>query len=144
LRSVFALKTGLFLPRVHGTSVALFSPKKNPYGMLKITIVEDQRRRRVIVEGKLIAPWAAELSTTYQTAKKDLQDCELVVDLRSLTAISSEGEEVLLQLMREKAKFLSGVYVREVLKQLDRKNCDSLRDEVDERTSSSKQTENRS
>jgi len=70
--------------------------------MLKITIVEDQRRRRVIVEGKLIAPWAAELSTTYQTAKKDLQDCELVVDLRSLTAISSEGEEVLLQLMREK------------------------------------------
>ena len=112
------------------------STSKNPYGMLKITIVEDQRRRPVIVESKLIAPWAAELSTTYLTAKTDLQDCELIVDLRSLTAISSEGEEVLLQLMREKAKFLSGVYVREVLRQLARKNCNRLRDEVDERTGS--------
>jgi hypothetical protein len=111
--------------------------------MLKITIVEDQRRRRVIVEGKLIAPWAAELSTTYQTAKTGLRDSQLVVDLRSLTAISSEGEEVLLQLMSEKAKFLSGIYVREVLKQLTRKNRNSVRDEVTERTSSSEQKENR-
>ena len=104
--------------------------------MLKITVIEDQRRRRIIVEGKLIAPWAAELSTTYQTARTGLQDCELIVDLRSLTAISPEGEEVLLQLMREKAKFLSGVYVREVLKQLARKNCKRLRGEGDERIDS--------
>jgi hypothetical protein len=104
--------------------------------MLKITVVEDQRRRRVIVEGKLIAPWAAELSTTYQTAGTDLHDRELIVDLRSLTAISPEGEEVLLQLMREKAKFLSGVYVKEVLKQLARKTCNSLLDAADEYTDS--------
>ena len=88
--------------------------------MLKITVVKDQRRCRVIVEGKLIAPWAAELSTTYQTARTDLQDRELIVDLRSLTAISPEGEAVLLQLMREKAKFLCGVYMKEVVRQLAR------------------------
>jgi hypothetical protein len=64
--------------------------------MLKITVVEEQRRRRVIVEGKLIAPWAAELTNAYQTARTDLQDRELIVDLRSLTAISPEGESVLL------------------------------------------------
>jgi anti-anti-sigma regulatory factor len=86
--------------------------------MLKITVVEEQRRRRVIVEGKLIAPWAAELTNTYQTARTDLQDRELIVDLRSLTAISPEGESVLLQLMREKAKFLCGVYMKEVVRQL--------------------------
>ena len=86
--------------------------------MLKITVVEDQRWCRVIVEGKLIAPWAAELSTTYQTARTDLQDRELIVDLRSLTAIGPEGEDVLLQLMREKVKFLCGVYMKEVLRQL--------------------------
>ena len=79
--------------------------------MLKITVVEEQRRRRVIVEGKLIAPWAAELTSAYQTARTDLQDRELIVDLRSLTAISPEGEAVLLQLMGEKAKFLCGVYI---------------------------------
>ena len=99
--------------------------------MLKITVVEDARWRRLIVEGKLIAPWAAELATAYQTAKVDLQNRELIVDLRSLTAISSEGEDVLLQLMNEKVKFLCGVYVKEVLRQLGRKRRGSLRDGAD-------------
>jgi hypothetical protein len=89
--------------------------------MLKITVIDDPRQRRVIVEGKLIAPWAAELTSTYQTAKTDLRDRKLIVDLRSLTAIGPEGEDVLLHLMREKAKFLCGVYMKEVLRQLDLK-----------------------
>src|SRR5260221_12182050 len=86
--------------------------------MMKITVVKDQRRCRVIVEGRLIAPWAAELTTAYQTARTDLQDRELIVDLRSLTAIGPEGEDVLLRLMREKVKFVCGVYIKEVLRQL--------------------------
>lgn len=94
---------------------------KGKCGMLKITVVEEQRRRRVVVEGKLIAPWAAELTSAYQTARTDLQDRELIVDLRSLTAISPEGEAVLLHLMREKAKFRCGVYMKEVMRQLARK-----------------------
>src|ERR1700730_3414933 len=89
--------------------------------MLKITVVEEQRRRRVIVEGKLIPPWAAELTSACQTARTDLQDRELIIDLRSLTAISPEGEAALLRLMREKAKFLCGVYMKEVVRQLARK-----------------------
>jgi hypothetical protein len=89
--------------------------------MLKITVVQGRRQRRLMVEGKLIAPWAAELTSAYQTARTDLQDRELIVDLRSLTAISPEGEAVLLQLMRDKVQFLCGVYMREVLKQLARK-----------------------
>ena len=89
--------------------------------MLKITVVEGQRLRRMIVEGKLIAPWAAELTSAYQTAGTDLQDRELIVDLRNLTAIGPEGEAVLLQLIREKAKFLCGVYMKEVVRQLARK-----------------------
>ena len=89
--------------------------------MLKITVVEEQHRRRVVVEGKLIAPWAAELTSAYQTARTDLQDRELIVDLRSLTAISPEGEAALLRLMREKTKFLCGVYMKEVVRQLARK-----------------------
>jgi hypothetical protein len=89
--------------------------------MLKITVVEEQRRRRLIVEGKLIAPWAAELTSAYQTARTDLQDRELIVDLRNLTAISREGEAVLQQLMCEEARFLCGVYMKEVVRQLARK-----------------------
>ena len=89
--------------------------------MLKITVVEEQRRRRLIVEGKLIAPWAAELTSACQTARTDLHDRELIVDLRGLTAISPEGEAVLLQLMREKVQFRCGVYMKEVVRQLARK-----------------------
>jgi len=99
--------------------------------MLKITVVEDQRQRRVIVEGKLMAPWAAELTSAYQTARTDLQGRELIVDLRSLTAISPEGEDVLLQLMSEKVKLIAGVYMREVLRQLGLKTRNSLRNAAD-------------
>ena len=104
--------------------------------MLKITVVEGRRQRQLIVEGRLIAPWAAELTSAYETAKTDLEERELVVDLRSLTAISPEGEAVLLRLMHEKARFLSGVYLKEVLKQLARKTSGSFREAANESTDS--------
>ena len=93
--------------------------------MLKITVVEDPHDRRMIVEGKLIAPWAAELTSAYQSARIDLGARELIVDLRSLTAISPEGEAILVHLMHEHVKFICGVYMREVLRQLALKPRDS-------------------
>jgi hypothetical protein len=96
--------------------------------MLKITVVEGRHQRRLLVEGRLIAPWAAEFTIAYENAKTDLEERELVVDLRSLTAISPEGEAILLRLMREKARILCGVYMREVLKQLGIKARDNPRE----------------
>jgi len=104
--------------------------------MLKITVVEGRRRRRLIIEGKLTPPWDAELATACERASTDLQNRELIVDLRSLTGISPDGEAALVQLMREKVKFLCGVYMREVLKQLARKTRNSLREAADEDTDS--------
>lgn len=89
--------------------------------MLKISVVEDTRRR-LIVEGKLIAPWTTELTTACEAARANLHDGELIVDLRGVTAISPEGKGVLLQLMNEKVKFQCGVYMKEVLRQLARKS----------------------
>jgi len=86
--------------------------------MLRITVVESPRRCRLVVEGKLIAPWTAEVTSAYERTKADLHGRELILDLRSLTAISTEGESVLLQLMREKAKFRCGVFMKEVLRRL--------------------------
>jgi hypothetical protein len=94
--------------------------------MLKITVVEDRRRRQVIVEGILLAPWTAELTKAYQTAKTNLQGRELIVDLRGLTAVSPEGESILLQLMREKVTLVCGVYMTEVLRQLELNARDSV------------------
>jgi hypothetical protein len=75
------------------------------------------------VEGKLVAPWVAEFTTACEKAIADLHGREFVVDLRNVTAINPEAESVLLQLIREKAKFQCGVFMNEVLRQLARARC---------------------
>jgi len=90
---------------------------------MKISFVERPRRRRLIVEGKLVAPWVAEFATACEKAKVDLHHGrELIVDLRNVTAITPEGESVLLQLIMEKVKFQCGVFMKEVIRQLARKS----------------------
>jgi hypothetical protein len=88
--------------------------------MLKISLVDGQRQRRLIVEGTLVAPWDSELTIACEKARVDLGDRELIVDLRGLTGIGPEGECVLLQLMRDKTRLQCGVFVRELMRQLVR------------------------
>jgi len=90
--------------------------------MLKISIVDKPNHSRLVVEGKLIAPWAAELRNAWQKAATDRNGRELVVDVKGLTAISEGGESVLLELMKEGARFRSsGVFTKWILKRLARK-----------------------
>jgi anti-anti-sigma regulatory factor len=89
--------------------------------MLKISLVDGQRQRRLIVEGTLVAPWASELVIACEETRVDLDGRELIVDLRGVTGIGSEGESVLLQLMRDKTKLQCGLFMSEVLRQLARK-----------------------
>jgi hypothetical protein len=86
--------------------------------MLKISLVDGQRQRRIIVEGALIARWIDELETACEKARTELQGRELVVDVRGLTTISPDGANLLMKLIRNKIKLQSGVYVRELLRQL--------------------------
>ncbi|HEY4050262.1 MAG TPA: hypothetical protein VGM27_25645 [Acidobacteriaceae bacterium] len=86
--------------------------------MLKISVVEAARRRRIVVEGALVAPWADELVTACEKARADLQGRELIVDLRGVTAISRDGENVLIQLIRHKMKVQCGIFAKELLRQL--------------------------
>ena len=90
--------------------------------MLKISVVEAPRQRRLILEGALMAPWVAEFMAACEAARANLNGRELVVDLTSLAAISPEGECALLELMNEKIKFHCGVFMKEVLRQLVRKH----------------------
>jgi hypothetical protein len=90
--------------------------------MLKISILDKPSHRRLVVEGKLIAPWAAELSSVWRQAKADPNGRELVIDVKCLTAITEDGENVLLELMKEGARFRSsGVFTKQVLKRLARR-----------------------
>ena len=90
--------------------------------MLRISICEGGKQRRLLLEGKLIAPWANELRTACEKAKTDLDGRELVVEMNNLSAISQEGENVLLELLSEEIKFrCRGVFTKLILQQLVRR-----------------------
>ena len=101
---------------------------------MKISVIEGPRRCRLVVEGKLIAPWVAEFTTACNNAIDDLHGRELVVDLRSVTAVSSEGESALVQLMTKNVKFQCGVFMKELLKQLAHKSGTKRRPAADSAT----------
>jgi hypothetical protein len=88
--------------------------------MLKISLVDGQSQRKLIVEGTLVPPWACEFAIACEKAREDLEGRELVVDLIGLTRIGPEGEWVLLQLVNNKTKLQCGVFVRELLRELVR------------------------
>ena len=91
--------------------------------MLRISVVEGRSQRRLVVEGKLVAPWADELKSAYERATADLNGRELVIDLKCLTAINADGESVLLELLKAGACFRSaGLFTKHVLKRLALEN----------------------
>ena len=90
--------------------------------MLKITILDNPNYRRLVIEGKLVAPWVSELTAIWRQAAADLNGRELVVDVKGLIAITEDGERVLLELMKAGVRFRSsGVFTKQVLKRLARK-----------------------
>jgi hypothetical protein len=91
--------------------------------MLKISIVEGRKRRRLVVEGKLALPWSDELKAACERAGSGLDGRELVVDLKNLTTISQQGENLLLELMKRGFRLRGcGVFTNEILKQVARRS----------------------
>lgn len=91
--------------------------------MLRISVTDSRTERRLVLEGKLIAPWVAELRTAWKAANRESEDRALVVDLENVTAMSQEGENALLELMGEGARFrCRGVLTKHVIQQLRRRS----------------------
>ena len=90
--------------------------------MLKISLIENRACCLLVLEGKLIAPWTVELKTACEKTRAELRGRELVVDLKHITAISQEGENVLCELMTERVKLRGrGVFTKQVLRQVARR-----------------------
>jgi hypothetical protein len=96
--------------------------------MFKISTVETQSQRRLVVEGALVEPGIAELRTTWRSAIRDLDGRKLRIDLRSVTVISREGEDAIFDLMKQGAKFsCAGICTKYMVKRLARNakaSCD--------------------
>jgi hypothetical protein len=85
-----------------------------------------------VLEGTLSAPWTDELRTAWTTANAGLQNRKLIVDLKNVTAITQDGENAILKLMSEGAKFRSrGVLTKHVLRELSRKYRRSTSRKID-------------
>ena len=90
--------------------------------MLKISIVESPTRLRLVLEGKLIVPWVSELRRSWVVVQAQLRGRQPLIDLRDVTHISREGENALLELMVDGARFTcKGVFTRRVIEQLARR-----------------------
>ena len=90
--------------------------------MLKISIIQNETKCQLVLEGKLLPPWTDELKSLCSGRQIRFDRGELVVDIRGLTVISREGEDVLLALMQQGAKFRGAdVFTRQILKQLARR-----------------------
>jgi hypothetical protein len=88
-------------------------------GMLKISIINRSRQCLIVLEGELIAPWVTELKNTRKGLSVDPGGRELVIDVGNLTSISAEGENALLELMRQGARFhCRGVFAKHIVQRL--------------------------
>jgi hypothetical protein len=90
--------------------------------MFKISIVETEGQRRLVLEGTLVRPWTAEVESAWRSAGEQLAGRKLIIDLTNVTLISREGENTLFKLMSDGARFACGdVLTKHVLKQLARR-----------------------
>src|SRR5438874_417424 len=93
--------------------------------MLKISIVEGRKQRRLVVEGKLVAPWSDELKAACERAASGLNGRELVIDLKNVTPISQQGENLLLELMKHGVRCRGcGVFTNQIVKRALDENLD--------------------
>ena len=91
--------------------------------MLKISVIDSRTELRLVLEGKLIAPWVAELRTAWKTVNEEIEGRVVVIDMGNVAIISQEGENVLLELMNAGAKFrCCGVVTKHVIQELRRRS----------------------
>jgi anti-anti-sigma regulatory factor len=91
--------------------------------MLKITAIDNEQKLTLVLEGKLVDPWVAELERSWTEVQHANDRRGIVVDLKDVTVISQRGENVLFQMMSEGATLncCRGVLTRHVLEQLKRR-----------------------
>jgi hypothetical protein len=90
--------------------------------MFRVSTVQSQGWRKLVLEGKLVAPWTQEVERVWRSAQEHLEGRKLVVDLRNVTLISRDGEQTLFNLMREGARFTrGGVLTKHLLRILARR-----------------------
>ena len=87
--------------------------------MLRITVKEIGAEQRWVLQGRLTKDSVPELISNWQADRNRSSSYERVVDLNEVTVIDKSGEEVLLMMIDEGARFVaSGLYTKHLLQSL--------------------------
>jgi hypothetical protein len=84
--------------------------------VLRITITDFPDEQRWSLEGRLIGPWAAELSSLWREKHRQCEECKCIIELNNVTFIDRIGEAALAEIMSQGAEVIAdGVYTKQRL-----------------------------
>ena len=84
--------------------------------VLRITITDFPDEQRWSLEGRLVGPWAAELSSQWREKRQERNGRKCIVELSNVTFIDGIGETALAEIMTQGAEIIAGgVYTKQRL-----------------------------
>ena len=87
--------------------------------MFRITVVDSPSEEKWILQGQLTGEFASELIANWRASLDRCPDRSRVVDLSDVTLIDKRGEEVLLKMIHQHARFVAtGLYTSHLLEEL--------------------------
>jgi anti-anti-sigma regulatory factor len=90
--------------------------------MLRITMTENSSEQRWVLQGRLTGAFLEELTANWHANRNSPSSRDLVVDLNQVTGIDKDGEQVLLMMIKDGAKFVAtGIYTKHLLESLQGK-----------------------
>ena len=94
--------------------------------MLRISVTEDMLEQRWVLQGRLTASFLKELIASWRAKQDRRPGLNCVVDLDEVTCIDKDGEQVLLMMIRDGARFVaSGLYTKHLLESLSKSDTNS-------------------
>ena len=93
--------------------------------MLRITVTENDSEQRWVLQGRLTGSFLEELTASWCANRDGPPTQSRIVDLNGVTCIDKEGEQVLLRMIRDGAKFVAtGLYTKHLLESLSGNTAD--------------------
>jgi hypothetical protein len=87
--------------------------------MLRITVTESASEQRWILQGRLTGSSIEELTKNWRAKRGCLTSQNCIVDLNEVTTIDKDGEQALLMMIWDGAKFVAtGLYTKHLLESL--------------------------
>jgi hypothetical protein len=87
--------------------------------MLRITVIENTSEQRWVLQGRLTGSSIGELITNWRANRLCPPAQNRIVDLNEVTSIDKDGEQVILMMINDGAKFVaSGLYTKHLLDSL--------------------------